>query len=71
MNKSLAIVLLLVGLVLLGVGINAANSITSETSTAITGSPTDKSLWLMIGGGAAALVGLIGVISSSRTRKVV
>ncbi len=64
MNRLIPVLVLLAGLVLLGVGINAANSVSSETATAVSGTPTDKALWLMIGGGAVALFGLIGVIRS-------
>ena len=66
MNKTTAIVLLIAGAVLLVVGINASESVTSETSKAFTGSPTDKALWLMIGGGAAALFGIIGLMRRPR-----
>ena len=62
MNRLVPVLLLIAGLVVLGIGINAANSVSSETSTAVTGTPTDKALWLMIGGGAVALFGLIGVV---------
>ena len=62
MNRWLSVVLLVAGLVVLGLGINAANSVSSETAEAFTGTPTDKAMWLMIGGGVLALVGLIGLI---------
>jgi len=64
MNRLISVLLLIAGLVVVGVGINAANSVTSETATAVTGAPTDRALWLMIGGGAVALWGLIGLIRS-------
>lgn len=64
MNKPLWIVLLLAGIALLVYGINASNSVASETTEALTGSPTNKAMWLMIGGGAAALLGLIGLVGS-------
>jgi hypothetical protein len=64
MNKTMAIVLLVVGAVLLVVGFNASES---ETSKALTGSPTDKALWFMIGGGAAALIGVIGLMRRPKT----
>ena len=49
MNKPVWIVLLLVGLALLVYGIMANNSVASETSQAVTGAPTNKALWMMIG----------------------
>ena len=64
MNKPLWIVLLLAGAALLIYGYNASNSMASETSEALTGSPTNKAMWMMIGGGAAALLGLIGLVGS-------
>ena len=67
MNKPLAIVLLLVGLAMLIWGINSANAVASETSEVLTGAPTNQAMWLMIGGGGAALLGLIGLIGSYRT----
>jgi hypothetical protein len=69
MNKPLSIVLLLAGLALLVYGIMANNSVASETSQAVTGAPTNKALWMMIGGGAAALFGLIGLLGA-RTHRV-
>jgi hypothetical protein len=69
MNKSLSIVLLLAGLALLVYGIMSNNSVASETSQAVTGAPTDKALWMMIGGGAAALFGFIGLLGA-RTHRV-
>ncbi len=61
MNKLVSIVLLAAGVVVLVVGINASNSFSSETSEVFTGSPTDKAMWMMIGGGALALFGLVGI----------
>jgi len=66
MSRTLALVLLVVGVILLFVGINSSESFASETSEALTGSPTNKALWMMIGGGAAAVVGLIGLLGRRR-----
>ena len=66
MNKGLWLVVLLAGLAVLIVGINSANSVGSETTELVTGAPTDKALWMMIGGGAVALLGLVGLVGSSR-----
>lgn len=62
MNRLIPVLVLIAGLILLGVGINAANSAASETTELVTGTPSNKALWLMIGGGAVALFGLIGMI---------
>lgn len=70
MNKLVSIVLLVGGLVLLIVGINVSNSVSSETSEFFTGSPTDKAMWMMIGGGVAALVGLVGISGVFGSRRL-
>jgi hypothetical protein len=65
MNKLLSIALLVGGIILIIYGINASNSIGSDFSRLFTGSPTDKSLWLLIGGIVAALVGAGGLMRRS------
>lgn len=61
MNKGLSLVLLVVGVVLLVLGVIASDSISSDFSRLFTGEPTDKTLWLLIGGGVAAIIGLGGL----------
>ena len=46
------------GVVLMIIGINATNSFSSDVSRFFTGSPTDKAVWMLIGGIVAALAGL-------------
>ena len=58
MNKSISAALLVVGVILLGFGINAYHSASSDVSRFFTGAPTDKALWLLIG---AAITGIAGV----------
>lgn len=58
MNKILSLALLVGGVVLLIIGINATNSFSSDVSRFFTGSPTDKAVWMMIGGIVATFVGL-------------
>jgi Protein of unknown function (DUF3185) len=60
MNRAISIALLVVGVVLLIFGINAHDSITSSAKEAITGTPTDKSVWLIIGGIIGIIVGGLG-----------
>ena len=67
MSRPLALALLVVGVILLALGINASESFSSETSEVLTGAPTNKALWMMIGGGAAALIGLFGLLGRRRT----
>ena len=61
MNRALGIALLAVGIVLLIFGINATESFVSDVSRFFTGSPTDKAIWLLLGGIAAIVAG--GVMS--------
>lgn len=57
MNKALSIAILVAGIVLLIFGINAHESVASSAKEIVTGTPTDKSMWLIIGGIVAILVG--------------
>jgi hypothetical protein len=50
MNKLIPIVLLVGGVVLIVIGINATNSFGSDVSRFFTGSPTNKAIWMLIGG---------------------
>lgn len=59
MNKGIALALLAVGIVLIIFGVNATESFGSEVSRFFTGTPTDKSMWLLLGGIAATVVGVI------------
>jgi hypothetical protein len=58
MNKIASIALLVGGVVLMIIGISATNSFSSDVSRFFTGSPTDKAVWLLIGGIAATIAGL-------------
>lgn len=55
MNKLLSIAILVVGIVLLIYGLNAGDSITSEAKEVVTGTPTDKSMILVV-------VGVVGIV---------
>ena len=57
MSKAIGLALLVVGVVLIVYGIDASNSVSSSVSRTFTGSPTNKALWLLLGGVAAAIVG--------------
>jgi len=57
MNKPLGIALVAVGIMLVIFGINASDSIGSDFSRFFTGHPTDKSMWLLVGGVASLVMG--------------
>ena len=57
MNRPLGIALLIAGLVLIIFGISASESFGSDISRFFTGTPTDKSVWMLIGGIVLAVVG--------------
>jgi len=59
MNKLVSIAVLVGGVVLMIFGINATNSFGSDVSRFFTGSPTDKAIWMLIGGIIASIVGLV------------
>jgi hypothetical protein len=67
MNRGLSLVLLVGGIVLIVYGVNASDSISSSFSRFFTGSPTDKSMWLLIGGIVAAAAGLAGLVRESKS----
>lgn len=66
MNKALGIALLAVGIGLLIFGISATDSFASHFSRFFTGNPTDKAMWLVLGGVASLVVGGIMVFRPVR-----
>lgn len=67
MNKPIAFALLIVGVILLIFGLNAGDSIASEAKEAITGNPTDRSIWLIVLGVIGIVSGGISLIARSRS----
>jgi hypothetical protein len=66
MNKLLSIAILIGGIALIVMGINATNSFNSDVSRFFTGSPTDKAVWMLIGGIVAALIGFTTLMRNSK-----
>ena len=58
MNRIVSLALLVGGVVLIIAGVSATNSFSSDVSRFFTGSPTDKAVWMLLGGSVAAVVGL-------------
>ena len=67
MYRMLGMALFAVGVVLLVMGVSAADSIGSEFSRLFTGRPTDRSIWLMVGGVVSMIVGAGGFMASRRS----
>jgi drug/metabolite transporter (DMT)-like permease len=68
MNRFLGLALLAAGVVLIIFGINASESFSSDVSRFFTGSPTNKSVWMLVSGIFAAIVGLFLTLSGARNR---
>jgi hypothetical protein len=59
MNKGIGIALSVVGIALIVYGSNASDSVSSGMLRTLTGAPTNKTMWLMLGGSASAIVGAV------------
>ncbi|MFA6472854.1 MAG: DUF3185 family protein [Candidatus Latescibacterota bacterium] len=66
MNKALSLALLAVGIVLIIWGVSASESFGSDVSRFFTGSPTNKTIWLLIGGIVVAAAGVSGMFRGSK-----
>lgn len=67
MNKMISSAFLVGGIVLIVLGISALDSFSSDVSRFFSGAPTDKAIWMLIGGVLATFVGLGGVTFGSRS----
>ncbi|MEO8135816.1 MAG: DUF3185 family protein [Betaproteobacteria bacterium] len=66
MTKMIAVALLAAGIILLGFGFNASNSLGSDISRFFTGSPTDKAVWMLIGGAVLTVIGVVGLMRGGK-----
>lgn len=62
MKKALSAGLLIGGLILLYFGYDEYQSFGSEVDRFLGGAGSDKALWMMAGGAAAAIAGLVGLL---------
>lgn len=67
MNKTIGIVLLAVGIVLIIFGVNSSNSFNSDVSRFFSGHPTDETVWFLIGGIAACIIGAVALLKGPKT----
>lgn len=66
MNRLLSLALLTGGIILIIYGVAASDSISSEFSRLFTGNPTDKTIWLLVGGAVATLIGASGLVRGTK-----
>lgn len=62
MKKAISAGLFIAGLLLLFFGYQEYQSIGSEVEEFFTGSPSSRSMWMLIGGAVASVVGLVGLL---------
>jgi hypothetical protein len=65
MKKIIGIAFLIVGVVLLCLAYDSYHSAASDVSRVVTGTSTNKTLWLVVGGILGSLIGLGGLLSGS------
>jgi hypothetical protein len=66
MNRLISTILVVVGVTLIVLGVSAMDSFGSDVSRFFTGSPTDRSVWLFVGGVICAGIGLSGITLGGR-----
>ena len=62
MNKGVSLAILAGGILLIIFGVSATKSFSSDISRFFTGSPTDKAIWMLVGGAVATIIGLVGLL---------
>ena len=66
MNKAIALALLVGGVILIIFGVNESHSFGSDVNRFFTDNPTDKSMWMLVGGAVAAVAGLTMTLRGSK-----
>ena len=66
MTRAISLALVIGGVLLLYFGGQSLHSFGNEVSKLFTGSPTDKTIWLLVGGAVSTVAGLIGLAASGR-----
>jgi hypothetical protein len=68
--RIISVAFLVVGVMLSIWGVRASESFGSDVSRFFTGSPTNKAVWLLIGGVVLGVIGLFGLLSGSKSNGV-
>ncbi len=66
MNRLIWLGLLCGGVILIISGVKASDSAGSSVSRFFNGAPTDKAMWLLIGGSVATVIGVFGLLRGSK-----
>ena len=67
MSKLPSLIFLIVGVILFGYGLSASNSAASSVTEAVTGAPSDKSIWLIVLGVIGIVAGGVGLFLRRRS----
>jgi len=67
-NRIVGIVLVIIGVSLLVVGLNASHSMVDQVSNTIRGRFTEATVWYIIGGVAAGILGLLMLLFGRRDK---
>jgi uncharacterized membrane protein len=63
MRIVFSLVLLAVAVILLKYGLDASESIASTVERAVSGTPSDRSIWFFVGSAVLGVVGLLGLVT--------
>jgi uncharacterized membrane protein YidH (DUF202 family) len=66
MKQIIGVAFLVAGIILLCLAYNSYHSAASGVSRAFTGTSTDKTVWLVVGGAVGTIVGVGGLLMGSR-----
>ena len=67
-QRIVGVVLVVVGVILLSVGMNASHSLADQVSNTFTGRFTQATTWYIVGGIASALLGVLMVLVDLRRK---
>jgi len=65
-RRLISLTVFITGVILVAYGIAAAQSPVSDLSRLFTSTPTDKTVWLLIKGTVAAIVGAAGLLAETK-----
>jgi len=66
MIKAVSLALLAGGILLVIFGATAMNSASSDISRFFTGAPTDRAIWMLVGGIVMLVAGLAGLLTGRK-----